>query len=64
MEVAALARKRQIVDGVRATVLACYYVLDMVQKGAVLLMEKTLLATVVRPRAHGIARRGVHCQRA
>jgi hypothetical protein len=38
MEVAALARKREIGDCIRATVLACDYVLDVMQQAAVFLM--------------------------
>jgi hypothetical protein len=61
VEVAALARKRQIVDGIGAEVLPSDDVLDVVCEIAVFLMEKAILATVVRPHADKIARRGVHC---
>lgn len=61
MQIAALARQRQIPKNVGAAVLPGYDVLDVVRKVGVFLREKTILAMVVRARAHKIARRAVHC---
>jgi len=61
MQVAALACQRQIPHRVGAAVLPGDHVLDVMRKVGVFLIEKTILATVVRARAYRITRRGDHC---